>query len=147
MLNFILQFIISAWFYSGWSTYALVKHFIALYVAYICSSYQRVKEKIVETVSFRCMYTFISHSLCILLKWVGYMHMANSQTINIFCIFKLYVFLIYASICYTHIKSRIKQLVNQNMTETCISLYIRFEVYFIIVPLAKMHSNQLEQMM
>ena len=57
------------------------------FINYLCLLIIRVKENIVETISFRFMLHFILHSICLLLEWVGYVHLANNQNINTICMF------------------------------------------------------------
>ena len=53
--------------------------FVKLYVS---------NRKIVETVSFRCILTFISHSLCLLLEWVGMFTLSIAKLLTFFACFK-----------------------------------------------------------
>ena len=78
---------------------------------------------IVETVSFRCILTVISHSLCLLLEWVGMFTWPIAKQLTIFVCFKPICVFDYAGFWYKHMKSRGISQVYQKMTEKCSTMH------------------------
>ena len=79
---------------------------------------------IVETVSFICILTFISHSLCLLLEWVGMFTWPIAKLLTFLYVLNLHVFLIYASFWYKHMKSRRISHVYQKIIKRCSIMYL-----------------------